>query len=153
MGILRRNVPPKPGKSTVTIIARGNRFSGDIQIQGKTHIDGMIQGHIVTEEDISLGQHGVITGKIHGTRIFVSGLLEGEVICDHLFIQPGGKVHAHVCCAEMKIDQGGMFVGERTLPEPVQGVNPNLLMNQLNNAEQNDIFDSLPERITLSRKS
>ena len=161
MGILKRNVPPKPGRASVSIIAKGNSLSGDIKIYGKTHVDGSIHGHILAEEDISIGKYGLLKGRIRGKRIFVSGSLEGEVICDHLFIEPGGKVHAQVCCADLKIDQGGVFVGERTLPEPMQGINALELSKQMSEhasdypeeSEQGDIFTSLPERITLSGKS
>lgn len=161
MGILNRNVPPKPGRATVSIIAKGNSLSGEIKINGKTHVDGSIHGHILAEEDISIGRYGLLKGRIRGKRIFVSGSLEGEVICDHLFIEPGGQVHAQVCCGDMKIDQGGVFVGERTLPEPMQGINTLELSEQRSehmtehpeNPDQGDIFSSLPERITLSGKS
>lgn len=152
MGILKRHVPPKPGRSTVSIIARGNRFTGETRISGKTHVDGTLDGHIVIEDDISVGMHGLISGRIRATRIFVSGRLEGEVICDHLFIEPGGQVHARVCCTDMKVDQGGVFVGERTLPEPTLGTNPLETPERLQGPEQNDILASLPERITLSGK-
>ena len=165
MGILKRNVPPKPGRASVSIIAKGNCLSGEIQIKGKTHVDGSIQGHIFAEEDISIGKHGLLKGRIRGKRIFVSGRLEGEIVCDHLFIEPGGQVHAQVCCGDMKIDQGGVFVGERTLPETMQGINPLELPQEISeqttehitepqeNSDQADIFTSLPERITLSGKS
>lgn len=153
MGILNRNVPPKPGRPTVSIIARGNVLSGETHIQGKTHVDGTLQGHIRTEDDISVGKHGLIKGRIRGKRIFVSGSVEGEVICDHLFIEPGGKVHAHVCCADMKIDQGGVFVGERTLPDATASADSIEILDTHQNSDQGDIFTSLPERITLNRKS
>lgn len=152
MGILKRHVPPKPGRSTVSIIARGNRFSGDTRISGKMHVDGTFEGHIVAEDDISIGVDGLITGRIRATKIFVSGRLEGEIICDHLFIEPGGQVNARVCCADMKVDQGGIFVGERSLPEPTLGTNPIDLSDALPNTEHMDILASLPGRITLNKK-
>ncbi|WP_417581405.1 bactofilin family protein [Nitrincola sp.] len=151
MGILKRHVPPKPGRATVSIIARGNRFSGDTRISGKMHVDGTFEGHIVAEDDVSIGIYGLITGRVRGTKIFVSGKLEGEVICDHLFIEPGGQVNARVCCADMKVDQGGVFVGERSLPEPTLGINTIELSDAPQNSEHNDILASLPERITLKK--
>lgn len=152
MGILKRHVPPKPGRATVSIIARGNRFSGDTRISGKMHVDGTFEGHVVSEDDISIGVDGLMSGRIRATKIFVSGKLQGEIICDHLFIEPGGQVHAKVCCGDMKVDQGGIFVGERSLPEPTRGVNPMEADEASHNHDHNDIFASLPERITLSKK-
>jgi len=152
VGILKRHVPPKPGRATVSIIARGNRFSGDTRISGKMHVDGTFEGHIVAEDDVSIGIYGLITGRVRGTKIFVSGKLEGDVICDHLFIESGGQVNARVCCADMKVDQGGVFVGERSLPEPTLGIHSIDISEAEQYAEHNDIFASLPERITLSKK-
>lgn len=152
MGILKRHVPPKPGRATVSIIARGTCFSGNTRISGKMHVDGTFEGHIVAEDDISIGVYGLISGTIRATKIFVSGKLEGEIICDHLSIEPGGQVNARVCCADMKVDQGGIFVGERSLPEATQGTNPLNLSDALPNTEPMDILASLPGRITLSKK-
>ena len=150
MGILKRNVPPKSGRASVSIIAKGNSLSGDITINGKTHIDGLIMGHLIAKDDISIGKHGRIKGRVRGTSIYVSGTLEGEIICDHLFIEPGGQVQAQVCCTDMKIDQGGIFVGERTLPEATLGAASLEVQAVEENEHQQDIFADLPERITLT---
>ena len=158
MGILnlKRHVPPQPGRSSVTIIARGNSFKGELEIRGKTHVDGSIQGLISAEDDISIGKNGLLKGRVKGKSIFVSGSLKGEVTCEHLFIEPGGEVHANVCCANMKIDQGGLFVGERTLPEhqtEVKLLSPKDSNEPSNSDEHEDIFSSIPQLITLKKDS
>lgn len=163
MGIIRRNVSAKSGRSAVTIIAEGNRFHGETSISGKMHLDGLFEGSIDCSDDVSVGRTGILRGQVRAHAVSVSGLLEGELICDSLHIERGGKVRANVYCASLSIDPDGFFVGERHLPgekrltwdgnvtqriEDHSNTGSDALIDMDNN-----IIDSLPDRITLSGKS
>lgn len=153
MGILKRHVSAQSKRSAVTIIAEGNRFCGDTKITGKMHVDGQFEGHIHSDEDISIGKQGLISGQVRGRHIFVSGRLEGEVVCDHLHIERGGYVTARVCCAQLTIDAEGTFLGERLLPETPSSALLTEPVKRLQNFTEidsaEDVIDSLPSRITL----
>ncbi len=117
MGIIKRNVSTKSERSAITIIAEGNKFSGDMSIVGKMHIDGMFEGNISSLDNISIGKSGHVSGVIRARHINVSGLLEGDVSCDELHIEPGGQVRANVTNKEMSISPKGCFLGERRIKE------------------------------------
>jgi cytoskeletal protein CcmA (bactofilin family) len=147
MGILKRNVSVKSGRGAVTIIAEGNRFTGDMTVQGKVHVDGVIEGKIDTNDDISIGKHGHVKGHIKARQVHVSGRLEGEVVCDVLYVEAGGKVRARVLSRQMSVDPRGCFQGERrvntpqvlALQEPADSVFEFGV----------EAIDSLPDRIVL----
>lgn len=163
MGIIKRNVSAKSNRSSVTIIAQGNRFHGETSISGKMHVDGEFEGSIDSSDDISIGKSGRICGRVRAHAVNVSGELEGELICDSLHIERGGRVCANVYCTTMSIDPDGHFVGERHLPGPqrrltwaaeASPVEPDEIQEGFDPVIdlETGLIDSLPDRITLSRK-
>lgn len=156
MGILKRSLPPKPDRATVSIIAQGNRFSGDLNVAGKLHIDGSFEGHLHSEDALSVGRHGEVRGQIRARQIWVSGLIEGEVVSDELHIEPGGTVSGRICCAKLSVHEKGTFVGYRTLPDtPMAALNLVDAMPASGRkaiSDESDLIGNLPNRITLSPK-
>jgi cytoskeletal protein CcmA (bactofilin family) len=147
MGILKKSVPAKPNRSAITIIAEGNKFSGDMSVVGKMHIDGIFEGSISSLDNISIGQAGHVSGVVKAKELIVSGLLEGEVYCDELHIEKGGKVRAIVSSKVMAIDPDGCFLGERKLNEK-----SSLHISHSKEPSGVDAIDSLPDKITLNSK-
>ncbi|MGB0467173.1 MAG: polymer-forming cytoskeletal protein [Pontibacterium sp.] len=84
-----------------------------MKIVGKMHIDGVFDGTITSLDNISIGKKGRVRGVIQARHINVSGLLEGEVTCDELHIEPDGLVQAIVASKQMSISPKGSFIGER----------------------------------------
>lgn len=155
MGIIKRDVSAKSGRSAVTIIAQGNHFKGDTQVSGKMHVDGLFEGSIDSSDDISIGRHGCIRGRVRARNVTVSGTLEGDLICDQLHIERGGQVRATVCSDNLSIDPQGCFVGERRLQAtPQLEYQPEHTAPERTDTDTIDysLIDSLPDRITLSAK-
>ena len=147
MGFLKKNVPAKSGagnSSAITIIAEGNKFSGDTSIVGKMHIDGVFEGNISSLDNISIGKNGHVHGVIKANRISVCGLLEGEVVCDELEIDRGGKVVATVVSKVMAIHPEGNFIGERRMREVGNIEHTPQLESGV------EAIDSLPDKVTLT---
>ncbi|GGO81153.1 hypothetical protein GCM10011348_19550 [Marinobacterium nitratireducens] len=163
MGILKKKSAANPPRGAVTIIAHGNRVSGDLRIQGRLHVDGAVEGKIDSSDDISIGRKGWIKGHVRARELHVSGQLEGEVVCDALHVEAGGKVRARVLSQTLAVDPRGCFQGERrspapeplvleTMPEPDTGAEPEQAPRRAATMEFGvDAIDSLPDRITLSR--
>ncbi|MFC6668889.1 bactofilin family protein [Marinobacterium aestuariivivens] len=95
MGILKRNAV-KASRGAVTIIAEGNRVSGDMNVHGKLHVDGMIEGKVDSSDDISIGKHGRIKGHVRARELHVSGWLEGRSSATVFMSRPAGRC-GHGC--------------------------------------------------------
>ncbi|GAA0686962.1 hypothetical protein GCM10009104_11200 [Marinobacterium maritimum] len=156
MGILKRNVSAKSVRSAVTIIAQGNQLSGDMRVCGKVHIDGVVEGRLEVADDVTIGRQGVVRGCLVANHVNVSGLLEGDLICTSLHVERGGKVRANVCSDKLSIDPQGCFVGERRMQRstPRLEYHPDDSGKAAIGGEVLDyaLFDTLPDRITLSRQ-
>lgn len=148
MGILKKSISTKSVRSAITIIAEGNKFSGDMSIIGKMHIDGIFEGNINSLDNISIGRSGHVIGHIKAKHLNVSGILEGEVVCDELHIERDGQVRATVLSKKMSIDPAGCFLGERRQQETAN-------YHTLPKSEYGsgiEAIDTLPDKITLKQK-
>ncbi len=116
-------------------------------VQGKVHVDGVIEGKIDANDDISIGKNGEVKGFVKAKQVHVSGRLEGEVICDVLFVEAGGKVRARVLSRQMSVDPRGCFQGERS--EQIQQVLALQDLPEKNHEFGVEAIDSLPDRIVL----
>ncbi|WP_432474317.1 bactofilin family protein [Amphritea sp. HPY] len=147
MGFLKKNVSAKSSAangSAITIIAEGNKFSGDMSIIGKMHIDGVFEGNISSLDNISIGKNGHVHGVVKANQIAVCGLLEGEVVCEELEIDRGGKVVATVISKVMAIHPEGNFIGERRMKEV------GVIEHTAQIESGIDAIDTLPDKVTLS---
>ena len=88
-----------------------------MSITGKMHIDGFVEGTIASLDSLSIGRHGEVRGQIKAHSITVTGLLEGEIHCQSMTIENGGRVRGMVYSQEMVVARKGCFVGERLLVE------------------------------------
>lgn len=149
MGLITRHVSSESNKkqSGTTIVAEGNKFSGEMKVVGKMHIDGIFDGTITSLDNISVGKKGHVRGVIKARQIIVSGLLEGEVICDELHIEAGGEVQATVTSKEMSISPKGSFIGERKKWEQAMSESTTELLTS-----DVDAIDSLPEKVVLTQE-
>ncbi len=146
MGILKKDASAKSARSAVTIIAEGNKFSGEMNIVGKMHIDGIFEGTIASLDTISIGKRGEVRGNIRAQQISVCGLLEGEIKCEELTVENGGRVRGVVCSTEMTIERKGCFVGERVLKEVPPVAIPE---KQAGDSPLVRTLEDLPDRVTL----
>ena len=122
MGFLKRDAAAESARGAVTIIAPGNRFTGEMNIVGKLHIDGLFDGRIASLDTISVGKRGELRGYIQAQEIHVSGKIDGEICCTELIIENGGEVKGIVYCDELVIARKGCFIGERRLKSELKQV-------------------------------
>lgn len=150
MGFFKKSVPCESKRTALTIIAKGNKISGAMIVTGKLHIDGCVEGEIISAEHVSISQTGSVIGCIQAKNITVSGLLQGDVCCEHLHIACGGRVQGKVESIELTMDSKSHFIGERREISrlPVERIDPLLHTDNVIYKER-DVIEDLPSKITL----
>jgi len=125
-----------------------------MSIIGKMHIDGIFEGNISSLDGITIGKAGHVKGLIKARTVDVCGLLEGEVICDEMHIEPGGQVNATVESVEMSISPRGSFVGERRIKEKSKALPETTSGGASAKAKSGvDAIDSLSDKVSLKEKA
>jgi cytoskeletal protein CcmA (bactofilin family) len=94
----------------------GSHFEGELRFEQSFRVDGKVTGKVVSDGDLVVGERGEIDGEIRVGRLFVSGLVKGEVhVARRLSIHPRGRVEGSVSARALIIEEGGVLEGQSTM--------------------------------------
>ncbi|WP_373079733.1 polymer-forming cytoskeletal protein [Zhongshania sp.] len=94
-----------------TVVAAGTTLIGDVKLSDNFHLDGVMEGKLNSEGDVTIGSSGRYTGDVSAKRVLVSGILDGKVDADRLEIVASGQVSGEIKVRELVIESGGQFIG------------------------------------------
>ncbi len=97
--------------SETTVIAKGTKITGKIDIQCKLHIDGEIEGSIHSGNVVIIGTPGLVRGEVYAERLLVSGEVVGNCDCQNIEILAGGKIVGDIVSSNLIIESQGFFEG------------------------------------------
>ena len=63
----------------LTIISHGVKLEGKISSSGSIRVDGIVQGDVISEGNVSVGEQGEIIGQVKGQSITLGGKVSGMV--------------------------------------------------------------------------
>jgi cytoskeletal protein CcmA (bactofilin family) len=112
-----RNPEPRTSQPP-TLIAAGASFNGDLKTPGATVIEGTVEGTILAEGDVQVGNKGTVTAEVEGRNITVAGKIKGKIFADDkVVLLAGSKVEGDIHSQSLKIEdsvffQGGCVMGE-----------------------------------------
>ena len=115
MEIFSKHDSKKPGDfmtKGATIIAAGTHIKGDINLSSSLHIDGEIEGIIHSDNVITIGTKGRVTGEINAKSLVINGVFRGSAESNSVEILPKGDVKGKLIYNELTIERGANFEGE-----------------------------------------
>lgn len=86
-------------------------FEGSISTSSSTRIDGTLQGKVMGENSLIVGERGVVTGEIRALEIIVFGRIEGVIETDRLEIKDTGVVTGDLYVGKLVVQEGGIYNG------------------------------------------
>jgi len=93
-------------------IMPGCKIEGDITFQQKALFEGEVQGSIMSNSEMILGENCMINGSVRGTRIVLDGEVQGNVIASEiLFLNKTAIVHGSINTNKLVIQKGAMIKG------------------------------------------
>ena len=94
----------------------GSHFEGELRFEQSFRVDGKVVGKVISDGDLVDGEKGEIDGEIRVGRLFVSGLVKGEVhAARRLSIHPRGRVEGTVHARALIIEEGGILEGQSSM--------------------------------------
>lgn len=91
---------------------QGGQFEGELRFEQSFRVDGKVTGGIRSEGDLVVGEKGEIEGEVRVGRLFVSGLVRGEVHCaKRVSIHPRGRIEGEVRTPALVVEEGGVLEG------------------------------------------
>ena len=111
MGFFSKHAANKGQQSTPTIIAQGCTINGNIRLTCDLHIDGFIEGKIVSDKTLTISASGRVKGEITADKVVINGLFEGNCYANTVDILSNGKAHGSMHTDDLCIERGGSFLG------------------------------------------
>lgn len=102
-------------KSETTLISSGANIKGELKFDSMLHIDGRVEGVVVSSSSVVIGKNGFLSGKLKSARFVVNGRFEGEVEAEIVEILTGGILIGDIVSKELSIEAGAKFSGNSRL--------------------------------------
>ena len=101
------------GAGTVTTIAAGTTFNGDIESDSDMRIDGNVIGNIFCKSKVVLGDMGIVQGDLKAVNADIFGTVNGNVIAkDLLCLKAKGTVNGNMTTGRLQVEQNAIFNGQ-----------------------------------------
>ncbi len=95
-----------------TIIGENSKIEGLLSASDSTRVDGLLQGKILSESSVIIGEHGVVRGDINAVEILVAGTVYGNLRAEQrIEITETGRVLGDLFTKILIIDEGASFKG------------------------------------------
>lgn len=105
--------PNNPSNVTDTVIADGVHVKGDIQSHSDVWIDSAIDGNIVTDSDLGVGENGRVNGNIKARNVVIAGSVEGDIdIAESATLEASARVSGKLTAVDLSVDSGAKINGE-----------------------------------------
>jgi len=95
-----------------TIIAKGTKITGNIDMQGSLRIDGYLKGQVSSSETLTVGGSGVVEGEVRVKEAVVGGKVMGNLVATQkVELESNASILGDVKTRVFVIKEGGIFHG------------------------------------------
>jgi cytoskeletal protein CcmA (bactofilin family) len=107
-------VPPQPSTAgLVGYLYKGSRVTGQLNFQGPARIDGVVDGEIQCQGDLTIGEGAEVRAKISGRTVVIRGKVEGNVAAkEKVEIAAPGRLIGNIESPRLVITEGVVFDGD-----------------------------------------
>src|ERR1051326_8163982 len=107
--------PPRCPADLGAYLGPGTKINGKLNFDAPVTIEGEIEGEIVAQANVTVGQQATVKGKITAASILVQGKVMADVQAEKkLEIQPPGSVIGDVNAQSLIIGDGAILEGHVT---------------------------------------
>jgi len=103
----------KGEKGLNTVIGKGARLDGKIDVNGGIRIDGEVKGKVVCTDTISVGSDGVIEADLEAKHAIIGGKVKGNILAsEKLELQSTSEVIGEITSKSLVVEEGSLFHGK-----------------------------------------
>lgn len=106
----------KPAARIDTLIGRTTHVEGGLRFSGGLHVDGRIGGNVTAQgagSSLSVGEHGVIEGKVETTHLTLNGVVKGDIRAPgKVALGAQAKVHGNLYYGVIEMTLGAEIAGK-----------------------------------------
>ncbi len=100
----------------ITIISNGVKIEGKVSSNGSIRLDGVINGDIISEGNVTIGDQGEVYGKVNGQSITIGGKVEGLINAkEKLMLESKADLKGDVFTKILVVEAGARFDGKSNM--------------------------------------
>ena len=97
----------------ITIISTGVKIEGKITSSGNIRVDGDIQGDIISQSNVTIGEGAKVNGQINADVITIGGKVSGTVRAkEKLVLDSKGNLKGDIITKILVVEAGAKFDGK-----------------------------------------
>ncbi len=102
----------------ITIISNGVKIEGKITSSGNIRVDGEVQGDIISQSNVSVGEYGKVNGQINASAITIGGTVSGTVKAqEKLILDAKANLNGDIITKILVVEAGAKFEGKSKMSE------------------------------------
>jgi len=106
-------------QEVMTFFGKGAQFKGVLTFEGTARIDGEIEGEIITQGTLIIGESGVIKAEITAGTVVVGGRINGNIHADQkIQLLSKGVVTGSLTTHSIVIEEGALLNGICEMQNP-----------------------------------
>lgn len=100
------------GNNTTNVLASGIEIIGSIRFTNDMHIDGKIEGQILSESGkVTIGEQADIKGDINAGDVHVYGRVNGNIRSNRCHLKDHAVITGDITTAVLSMDEGARLSG------------------------------------------
>jgi cytoskeletal protein CcmA (bactofilin family) len=108
-----------------TVIGKSCEVKGGLVAKGGIRVDGKVEGSILSEDTVTIGEFAVVKGDISGTHVVIAGKVNGDVTAKtKLEILHTGKLYGDIKSPKLAMAEGVVFEGACEMEKDFQEALP-----------------------------
>jgi len=115
---MAKNVNTESDSNAINIIGVGTEITGDINTNGDMRVDGVLNGNIITEGKLVVGETGKVKGEVDCKNSEVLGMIEGKIkVKELLSLNSSARIYGDMITKKLSIEPGAVFTGNCNMNE------------------------------------
>jgi cytoskeletal protein CcmA (bactofilin family) len=107
-----------------TIISDGCKIDGNISTTSTIRIDGVVNGDVVANQGIIVGNSGQILGSIKAEEAVVFGKIAGNIHVKKLEIKTSGHITGDISTQTIEVEFGAIYNGRVKMTDSTSSAKP-----------------------------
>jgi len=97
-------------------LGKGSKVVGTLTFTGPVELDGYVEGEVIAQDRLTIGESAVINARISGGEILVKGTVNGYITASkRLSLKRPARVIGNINCTNLSIEEGVIFEGKASM--------------------------------------
>jgi len=114
--MLKGQIQDSEGNGPGTVVGVNVALSGTLKDQNDIIVYGMVDGEVISEKTVSVGQSAQVKGPVKGKVVTISGVVRGPIdASEKLEVLETGKIFGSVTTKDFVVRSGAQITGKITM--------------------------------------